>query len=558
MLQLDHLDAMARCQRVHDMRRCPVDVGSPQTMDQRNQVTRIIHKLMSVYPRHVHVPVMNGAVIDDSTAAAAVTSSSSCSEAAECVTAAPTPQSASEKKSHHRDGDVNMNVSLTGEEEMTAVDDGQLLQLDDIAPHAHAHAQGGKGSAAMAMTCDNEAAEALAPYSSPSTERKPGSPVKLTAAIPSGALDVLPTSRTPAKEEIEAAALSGLMTHRALLSSPHQSSAGAGDVSAHKGTPSSSSSSRVLTRRRSGPSIVDNGTAGGAGTKLRSESEAVVIMSSTLGPHGGAGSAVAGAASSTSSSSSGSGANRDRCSSDSVVTVSSPVRAADKRVDLFAEPTPSTPAMTMKLRQHPLHSSQAHTNSSSSASSSSSSSSSQAAPAEPDAVQSARAPEAPSASTPSSSRAGGLRYFRMHWPAGGQQQQSPASTASPSSSASVVDGTASPVTLSVAALSSTHISSGGSGSSRETRKTTRSVLFEEPSAAASAASSSASANITFSGAAAPPTTPSSSAAAVSSTQHHPSSAVSPATTMFPSSPSTASPKHKASRTKWGFHFGGGQ
>lgn len=37
---------MARCQRVHDLRQCPVVVGSPQTQTQRDQVTRIIRALM--------------------------------------------------------------------------------------------------------------------------------------------------------------------------------------------------------------------------------------------------------------------------------------------------------------------------------------------------------------------------------------------------------------------------------------------------------------------------------------------------------------------------------
>jgi hypothetical protein len=37
---------MARCQRVHDLRQCPVVVGSPQTQTQRDQVTRVIRALM--------------------------------------------------------------------------------------------------------------------------------------------------------------------------------------------------------------------------------------------------------------------------------------------------------------------------------------------------------------------------------------------------------------------------------------------------------------------------------------------------------------------------------
>ena len=37
---------MSRCQLVHDLRKCPVVVGSPQTQTQRDQVTRIIHRLI--------------------------------------------------------------------------------------------------------------------------------------------------------------------------------------------------------------------------------------------------------------------------------------------------------------------------------------------------------------------------------------------------------------------------------------------------------------------------------------------------------------------------------
>lgn len=40
---------MARCQFVHDLRRCPVDVGSPQTQSQRDQVTRIVNRLIQSY-----------------------------------------------------------------------------------------------------------------------------------------------------------------------------------------------------------------------------------------------------------------------------------------------------------------------------------------------------------------------------------------------------------------------------------------------------------------------------------------------------------------------------
>jgi len=38
---------MSRCQFVHDLRQCPVMVGSPQTQPQRDQVTRVINRLMS-------------------------------------------------------------------------------------------------------------------------------------------------------------------------------------------------------------------------------------------------------------------------------------------------------------------------------------------------------------------------------------------------------------------------------------------------------------------------------------------------------------------------------
>ena len=47
MYGLDPTEAMARCQLVHDLRQCPVVVGSPQTQTQRDQVARVITKLMS-------------------------------------------------------------------------------------------------------------------------------------------------------------------------------------------------------------------------------------------------------------------------------------------------------------------------------------------------------------------------------------------------------------------------------------------------------------------------------------------------------------------------------
>lgn len=44
---LDATRSMARCQSVHDLRRWPVAVGSPQTQTQRDQVTRVINKLIN-------------------------------------------------------------------------------------------------------------------------------------------------------------------------------------------------------------------------------------------------------------------------------------------------------------------------------------------------------------------------------------------------------------------------------------------------------------------------------------------------------------------------------
>lgn len=41
------MECMRRCQAVHDLRRCPVEVGSPQTKTQRDQVTRIINRLIA-------------------------------------------------------------------------------------------------------------------------------------------------------------------------------------------------------------------------------------------------------------------------------------------------------------------------------------------------------------------------------------------------------------------------------------------------------------------------------------------------------------------------------
>lgn len=50
-VQLNPVEAMARCQFVHDLRECPVVVGSPQTQQQRDQVTRIINRLISTSAR---------------------------------------------------------------------------------------------------------------------------------------------------------------------------------------------------------------------------------------------------------------------------------------------------------------------------------------------------------------------------------------------------------------------------------------------------------------------------------------------------------------------------
>lgn len=47
MYGYNDVHAMLYCQTVHDLRRCPVVVGSPQTETQRAQVSRVIHKLMT-------------------------------------------------------------------------------------------------------------------------------------------------------------------------------------------------------------------------------------------------------------------------------------------------------------------------------------------------------------------------------------------------------------------------------------------------------------------------------------------------------------------------------
>ena len=47
MYQLNAVEAIRRCQFVHDLRRVPIDVGSPQTPKQRAQVSRIVNQLIS-------------------------------------------------------------------------------------------------------------------------------------------------------------------------------------------------------------------------------------------------------------------------------------------------------------------------------------------------------------------------------------------------------------------------------------------------------------------------------------------------------------------------------
>lgn len=48
-IQLNPYEAMERCQVVHDLRRCRVEVGSPQTQTQRDQVIRIVNSMMRSY-----------------------------------------------------------------------------------------------------------------------------------------------------------------------------------------------------------------------------------------------------------------------------------------------------------------------------------------------------------------------------------------------------------------------------------------------------------------------------------------------------------------------------
>eukprot|EP01041_Mallomonas_annulata_P007878 gene7878-16121_t len=49
--------SMAFCQLAHDLRQCPVVVGSPQTQTQRDQVTRVISKLIALAAKHPVKPL---------------------------------------------------------------------------------------------------------------------------------------------------------------------------------------------------------------------------------------------------------------------------------------------------------------------------------------------------------------------------------------------------------------------------------------------------------------------------------------------------------------------
>jgi hypothetical protein len=56
---------MKRCQVVHDLRKCPVDVGSPQTQTQRDQVSRIVVQLINSYKMD-RKPVQSKKLMNDS------------------------------------------------------------------------------------------------------------------------------------------------------------------------------------------------------------------------------------------------------------------------------------------------------------------------------------------------------------------------------------------------------------------------------------------------------------------------------------------------------------
>ena len=75
---LDSSEALRRCQFVHDLRRVPVIVGSPQTLSQRNQVCRIIHRLEAQAHARVDV-VRNGTLVPGNSTGQGTTSRSTCS-----------------------------------------------------------------------------------------------------------------------------------------------------------------------------------------------------------------------------------------------------------------------------------------------------------------------------------------------------------------------------------------------------------------------------------------------------------------------------------------------
>lgn len=62
---------MRRCQVVHDLRKCPVDVGSPQTQTQRDQVTRIVTQLINSY-RTEKKPLTTKKLINDAFSSPAI------------------------------------------------------------------------------------------------------------------------------------------------------------------------------------------------------------------------------------------------------------------------------------------------------------------------------------------------------------------------------------------------------------------------------------------------------------------------------------------------------
>ena len=53
-------DAMNYCQAVHDLRQFPVNVGSPQTQQQRDQVERVLRHVESLRSRSTeNIPDLN-------------------------------------------------------------------------------------------------------------------------------------------------------------------------------------------------------------------------------------------------------------------------------------------------------------------------------------------------------------------------------------------------------------------------------------------------------------------------------------------------------------------